>query len=64
MTFNRFPCAGALAGDAGTYLFDKVAGWAGAGVDYDEKVLGQADRSIAIAPNDPYPYSTKSLYLS
>ena len=56
--------AGALAGDAGTYLFDKVAGWASADVDYDAKILGQADRSIAIAPNDPDPYSTKSLYLS
>ena len=32
--------AGALAGDAGTYLFDKVAGWASADVDYDAKILG------------------------
>ena len=55
--------AGALPGDAGTYLFDKVAGWASADVDYDAKILGQSDRSIAIAPNDPEPYSTKSLYL-
>ena len=56
--------AGALAGDAATYLFDKVAGWTSADVDYDAKILGQADRAIAIAPNDPAPYSTKSLYLS
>jgi len=56
--------AGALAGDAETYLLDKVAGWTSADVDYDAKILGQADRSIAIAPNDPSPYSTKSLYLS
>ncbi len=56
--------AGALAGDANTYLLDKVAGWTSADVDYDAKILGQADRSIAIAPNDPDPYSAKSLYLS
>ena len=56
--------AGALAGDADTYLAEKVNGWTSADVDYDAKILGQADRSIAIAPNDPDPYSTKSLYLS
>ena len=56
--------AGALAGDADTYLADKVNGWTSADVDYDDKIVGQADRSIAIAPNDPEPYSTKSLYLS
>ena len=56
--------AGALAGDAGTYMYDKIAGWASADVDYDAKVLGQADRAIAIAPNDPYPYWVKSTYLS
>jgi adenylate cyclase len=56
--------AGALAGDAATYMFDKIAGWASADVDYDTKVLGQVDRSIAIAPNDPYPYWVKSTYLS
>jgi adenylate cyclase len=56
--------AGALSGDATTYLFDKINGWASADVDFDAKILGQADRSIAIAPNDPDPYNTKSLYLS
>jgi adenylate cyclase len=56
--------AGALAGDAVTYLLDKSVGWASADVDYDAKVLGQADRAIAIAPNDPEPYNIKSLYLS
>ena len=56
--------AGALAGDATTYLIEKISGWASVDVDYDAKVLGQADRSIAIAPNDPDPYSVKSLYLS
>jgi adenylate cyclase len=56
--------AGALAGDANTYLLEKSVGWGSADVDYDAKILGQADRSIAIAPNDPDPYSIKSLYLS
>jgi adenylate cyclase len=56
--------AGALAGDAGLYMYDKIAGWANADVDYDAKVLGQADHAIAIAPNDPYPYWVKSTYLS
>jgi adenylate cyclase len=56
--------AGALAGDAATYMFDKIAGWASADVDYDAKVLGQTDHAIAIAPNDPYPYWVKSTYLS
>ena len=56
--------AGALAGDAQTYLHEKISGWASNDVDYDAKILGQADRSIAIAPNDPEPYNIKSIYLS
>ena len=56
--------AGALAGDARTYMIDKVYGWTSPDVDYDAKIVGQADRSIAIDPNDPLPYYAKSLYLS
>ena len=56
--------AGALAGDARTYMIDKVYDWTSTDVDYDAKIIGQADRSIAIDPNDPLPYYTKSLYLS
>ncbi len=56
--------SGALAGDATTYLWEKFAGWGSADVDYDARVIGQADRSIAIAPNDPDPYAAKSTYLS
>jgi adenylate cyclase len=56
--------AGALAGDARTYMIDKVYDWASTDVDYDAKIIGQADRSIAIDPNDPLPYYAKSLYLS
>jgi adenylate cyclase len=56
--------AGALAGDARTYMIDAVYGWTSTYVDYDAKIIGQADRSIAIAPNDPVPYYVKSVYLS
>jgi adenylate cyclase len=56
--------AGALAGDARTYMIDAVYGWTSTDVDYDAKIIGQADRSIAIAPNDPLPYYVKSVYLS
>jgi adenylate cyclase len=56
--------AGALAGEATTYLFDKAFGWAEPDVDYNAKVIGLADRSIAIAPEEARPYSTKSIYLS
>jgi adenylate cyclase len=55
---------GALAGEATTYLFDNVFGWADPNVDFDAKVVGLADRSIAIAPEEARPYATKSLYLS
>ena len=56
--------AGALAGAARTYMIDAVYGWTSPDVDYDAKIIGQADRSIAIAPDDPLPYYAKSLYLS
>ena len=56
--------AGALAGDASTYMIDHVFGWADPDVDYDAKVVGVADRSIAIDPQDTRPYSTKSYYLT
>jgi adenylate cyclase len=55
---------GTLAGEATTYLFDDVFGWADPDVDYDAKVVGLADRSIAIAPEEGRPYATKSLYLT
>jgi adenylate cyclase len=55
--------AGALAGDA-SYMIDKVYDWTNPDVDYDAKIVGQADRSIAIDPNDPLPYFAKSFYLS
>ena len=50
-----------MAGEAFTYLGDRVFGWADPDVTYDAKVVGLADRSTAIAPEDARPYSTKSL---
>jgi adenylate cyclase len=52
--------AGALAGEATTYLFDEVFGWTEPGVDYDAKVVGLADRSIAIAPEAARPIPRKA----
>jgi adenylate cyclase len=56
--------AGALAGDASTYMIDKVFGWRVPDVDYDAKVVGLADRSIAIDSQEARPYFTKSIYLT
>ena len=44
--------ADALAGEAQTYLTAYLYGWTTTGTDYDAKVLGQADRAIALAPNN------------
>jgi TolB-like protein len=56
--------ASALAGEADSYLIDKAYGWADPNVNYDAKILDPADRSIAIAPDDPQPYIAKSIYLT
>ena len=55
--------ADALAGDAMTYMVDYLYGWSPAGTDYDGKVIGQADRAIALAPDDVRGYYPKSVYL-
>jgi tetratricopeptide (TPR) repeat protein len=55
--------ADALAGDAMTYMVDYLYGWSPAGTDYDEKVIGQSDRAIALAPDDVRGYYPKSVYL-
>jgi len=54
----------ALAGEASTYLADKVFGWVDPDVDYDAKVVGLSDRSIAIDPENSRAYFTKSAYLT
>ena len=32
--------------------------------NYEAKVLGQADRAIALAPSNPWNYTVKSVYLT
>ena len=54
----------ALAGDAYAYLLEYTRGWTTAGTDYEAKILGQADRAIALAPDDMWAYNVKSLYLT
>ena len=39
-------------------------GWGNPGTDYDAKILGLADRAIALAPDYYRPYEVKSIYLS
>jgi TolB-like protein/class 3 adenylate cyclase len=56
--------AGALAGEASTYMVDRIFGWANPDVDYNAKVVGLANRSIAIDPDDARGYAVKSLYLT
>jgi adenylate cyclase len=41
----------ALAGGAYAYMLERTRGWATAGTDYEAKILGQADRAIALAPD-------------
>jgi adenylate cyclase len=55
--------ADALAGDAFVYQVDYLYGWSAAGTDYEGKIIGQADRAIALAPDDVRGYYPKSVYL-
>ena len=43
--------AAAIAGVADTYFIEYIFGWGNPGTDYDAKILGQADRAIALAPD-------------
>jgi adenylate cyclase len=54
----------ALAGSAYTYFIDFLYGWSDAPTDYEAKVLGQANRAIALAPDNVRAYFVKALYLS
>jgi adenylate cyclase len=54
---------GALAGSAETYANDYFMGWGDPETDYDEKVLGQANRAIALDPNYINAYWEKATYL-
>jgi len=55
--------ADAWAGSANTYVIEYARGWTDPETDYDAKILGQTDRSIALARDNAWPYSLKSLYL-
>ena len=54
----------ALAGSAGTYFRAYFLGWGDFGTDYEAKVLGQANRAIALAPDNVRAYGVKADYLS
>jgi tetratricopeptide (TPR) repeat protein len=56
--------AEALAGSAETYYNDFFDGTGEPGTGYETKVLGQANRAIVLAPNDPYVYYPKAIYLA
>jgi TolB-like protein/Flp pilus assembly protein TadD len=55
--------ADALAGEASTY--ENQFGWwrKKPDTDYEERILGQADRAIALAPDNVAVYEAKSKYL-
>jgi len=56
--------ADALAGSAGAYFQAYFLGWGDPGTDYEAKVLGQANRAIALAPDSVRAYRIKADYLS
>ena len=55
--------AAAIAGLAFNYFYEYIFGYGNPGTDYDAKILGQADRAIALAPDYDLPYDAKSAYL-
>ena len=54
----------AVAGSAETYLVDYGFGWRDPGIDYEAKVLGQANRAIVLSPENIPAYYTKAMYLA
>ena len=54
----------ALAGSAYTYYVDFAYGWSDAPIDYETKVLEQASRAIALAPDNVRAYFVKAIYLA
>jgi adenylate cyclase len=54
----------ALAGSAYTYFLDFLYGWSDPPTDYEAKVLGQANRAIALAPDNVRAYFAKASYLA
>jgi adenylate cyclase len=56
--------ADALAGSAYSYFHDYLYGWGDPGTDYEDKVLGQATRAIALAPDNVRALFVKADYLN
>ena len=56
--------AGSLAGSAAAYLAEYFLGSGEPGTDYETKVLGQADRAIALDPDNVEAYPPKADYLA
>jgi adenylate cyclase len=56
--------ADALAGSAITYFDEFLFGPIDPKTDYEAEILGQADRAIALDPNNVQAYVAKGLYLS
>src|SRR6202453_8594 len=54
----------ALVGGAYAPMMEYARGWATPGTDYDAKIPGQADRAIALSPDNLRAYDAKSLYLT
>ena len=54
----------ALAGEAYTHFQDFALGWPNPEIDYEAKVLGQADRAIALAHDNLWAYYVKANYLA
>jgi adenylate cyclase len=54
----------AMNGIAVTYFFDFINGWGEPGIDYDAKILAQADRAINLAPDYANLYWVKAFYLA
>jgi adenylate cyclase len=52
----------AIAGVAAAYFREYLLGWGNSGTDYDAKILGQADRAIALAPDYDVPFWVKAFY--
>jgi len=55
--------ADALLGSASAYFHDYNFGWGAPGTDYEAKVLGQADRVLAVHPENDFAYIVKADYL-
>ncbi len=55
--------ADALAGEAASYAFEHLF-FPNLETDYDAKVIGQADRAIALAPENMRAYWAKGVYLA